>query len=238
MNQDTSAALLIVNADDFGLSAGTNAGIVRSHERGIVTSASLMVRAPAAREAASYACRRRGLAVGLHVDLGEWRHEGGTWKPVYTVTDLTNAGQVRAEVEAQLAAFRELMGSNPTHLDSHQHVHLHEPVATVLDDLAGGLGVPLRHRMPTVRYCGEFYGQTGTGEPLPGGVSVEHLLEVIRDLPAGVTELGCHPGLGSDHQSGYARERELEVVALCHPRVKDMVRSAGVRLTSFAAVRP
>ena len=35
---------LIVNADDFGLSEGVNRGIVRAHEGGIVTSASLMVR--------------------------------------------------------------------------------------------------------------------------------------------------------------------------------------------------
>ena len=42
---------LIVNADDFGLSQGVNAGIVAAHERGIVTSASLMVRGSAAVEA-------------------------------------------------------------------------------------------------------------------------------------------------------------------------------------------
>ena len=57
MNQPTAGAarVLIVNADDFGLSAGVNRGIVEAHERGIVTSASLMVRRPAAREAADYA---------------------------------------------------------------------------------------------------------------------------------------------------------------------------------------
>ena len=49
---------LIVNADDLGRSSGINRGIGIAHERGIVTSASLMVRLPAAREAAAYA---RGL---------------------------------------------------------------------------------------------------------------------------------------------------------------------------------
>ena len=47
---------LIVNADDFGLSPGVNRGVVQAHERGIVTSASLMVRQPAAGAAA--ACAR------------------------------------------------------------------------------------------------------------------------------------------------------------------------------------
>ncbi len=46
---------LIVNADDFGLSEGVNRGIIRAHEQGIVTSASLMVRGAAAAEAARYA---------------------------------------------------------------------------------------------------------------------------------------------------------------------------------------
>ena len=39
---------LIVNADDFGQSAGINRGIIEAHEHGIVTSTSLMVRWPAA----------------------------------------------------------------------------------------------------------------------------------------------------------------------------------------------
>jgi len=46
---------LIVNADDFGQSAGVNAGVMATHQRGIVTSASLMVRSPAAAEAVAYA---------------------------------------------------------------------------------------------------------------------------------------------------------------------------------------
>ena len=61
---------VIVNADDFGRSRGVNRGIVEAHERGIVTSASLMVRWAAAADAAAYARMRPELSVGLHVDLG------------------------------------------------------------------------------------------------------------------------------------------------------------------------
>ena len=53
---------LIVNADDFGLSPGVNAGVARTHEQGILTSASLMVRQPAADEAAAYARATRPAA--------------------------------------------------------------------------------------------------------------------------------------------------------------------------------
>ena len=52
---------VIINADDFGLSAGINRGIIEAHERGIVTSASLMVRWPAAEYARAHRCgARRG----------------------------------------------------------------------------------------------------------------------------------------------------------------------------------
>ena len=55
---------LIVNADDFGLSVGVNAGIAEAFDGGIVTSASLMVRGSAARDAAHRALERPALGVG------------------------------------------------------------------------------------------------------------------------------------------------------------------------------
>ena len=64
---------LIINADDFGLSRGVNRGIIEAAEKGILTSASLMVRQPAAIEAGEYA-RSEGIGVGIHLDLGEWPH--------------------------------------------------------------------------------------------------------------------------------------------------------------------
>ena len=76
---------LIVNADDFGRSHGINRGVFAAHERGIVTSASLMVRWPAAAAAAASARTRPALALGLHVDLGEWACRGEEWAAVYEV---------------------------------------------------------------------------------------------------------------------------------------------------------
>jgi predicted glycoside hydrolase/deacetylase ChbG (UPF0249 family) len=74
---------LIVNADDFGLCHGVNRGIIETFERGILTSASLMVRYPAAAEAAAYARLHPELSVGMHLDLGEWVFKEGEWIPLY-----------------------------------------------------------------------------------------------------------------------------------------------------------
>src|SRR5947209_2831162 len=149
--------LLIVNADDFGMSHGVNQGIIESHEHGIVTSASLMVRWPCAGEAAVYAQEHTDLSVGLHVDLCEWSAESRSWIPLYEVVPLQDERRVREEVNRQLEAYRSLMGSNPTHLDSHQHVHNEPPASEILAELARELDVPLRAAGESIRYCGDFY---------------------------------------------------------------------------------
>src|SRR5688572_29103796 len=127
----TAIRHLIVNADDFGQSAGVNKGVLRGCDEGIVTSASLMVHWPAAADAAEAALARPDLSVGLHVDLGEWRLAAGEWVPIYQVVPLVDADAVRTEIARQLEAFRHLMGHDPSHLDSHQHVHRREPVRSV-----------------------------------------------------------------------------------------------------------
>jgi predicted glycoside hydrolase/deacetylase ChbG (UPF0249 family) len=231
---------LIVNADDFGQSAGVNEGIIASHERGIVTSASLMVRWPAARAAAEYAHSHATLGVGLHVDLGEMRYceKEQSWVQMYEVVSHDDGTAVRQEVERQLAEFFTLVGRAPTHLDSHQHVHMHEPVRAIVSECAASLGVPLRSCTPAIRYCGDFYGQASKGYAYPEGISVERLLKVLGDLPAGTTELGCHPGLHEDVDSMYRTERAIEVQTLCDPRVRSAVEAGNIRLISFREATP
>ena len=227
---------LIVNADDLGLSAAVNAGIVEAHERGIVTSASLMVRRAAAEEAIGLARERPSLAVGLHIDVGQWDYEEGEWTVTYERCPPDDLAAVDRECRSQVAAFRELTGRDPTHLDSHQHAHMSEPVASVAETLATELDVPLRGRR--IRYEGGFYGQSGRGVPYPEGIAVSRLIELIERLPAGWTELGCHPGLGvTEEESSYAAEREREVEALRDPHVVAALEQAGVRLRSFAQLR-
>jgi predicted glycoside hydrolase/deacetylase ChbG (UPF0249 family) len=228
----SAARWLIVNADDLGLSAGVNAGIVEAHERGIVTSASLMVRADAAAAATEIAREHQGLAVGLHLDIAEWRFEDSEWRLSYERCDPDDPAAVEAECRGQVEAFRQLIGRDPTHVDSHQHTHMSEPVASVAGRLATELEVPLRDR--GIRYEGGFYGQTGKGEPYPEGIDPEHLIELIEALPSGGTELGCHPGHGADTGSPYETERERELRALCDPRIAAAIERAGVELRSFA----
>ena len=225
---------LIVNADDLGRSRAINAGIVAAHGEGIVTSASLMVRWEAAEEAAELARAHPGLAVGLHLDLGEWRFEDWDWTPTYAVVDVEDAIAVRDEAAAQLGRFRELLGRDPTHLDSHQHVHAHPPVSTVVDRFGAELGVPVRHRSPDVQHVGDFYGRTREGEPYHEGIAVESLLRIVRALPEGVTEVSCHPGDARVDDPLYGPERAMEVAALCDPRVRAAIGEAGITLASFA----
>jgi predicted glycoside hydrolase/deacetylase ChbG (UPF0249 family) len=225
---------LIVNADDFGRSPGINAGVAHGFACGVLRSASLMVRWPAAVEAAAYARAHPRLSVGLHLDLAEWRYDG-EWRPVYEVipADPTPAC-AEAEIERQLDAFVALVGRPPTHLDSHQHVHRDEPVRSALLAAGEALGIPVRDFSAAVRYEGGFYGQYGRGEPYPEGIERVSLLALLASLPDGVTELGCHPAIAPELESAYAAERPRELRVLCDLRVADAIRAHAIELRSFA----
>lgn len=229
---------VIVNADDFGQSAGINRGIVEAHERGIVTSASLMVHGDAAAAAAAYARTHPRLSVGLHIDVGEWLCRDGEWATVYERADRTNARALEVEIRLQLSICRELLKRDPTHLDSHQHIHNEEPARSILDGIAGELGVPLRHRAPSIRYDGRFYGQTVTGDPLPAHISAAHLMGLLRNLPEGVTEVACHPGYADDVVTMYRVEREMELHALCDPEVRRVLQDEAIELIAFTDLLP
>jgi chitin disaccharide deacetylase len=223
---------LIVNADDLGLSTGVNAGIAEAHERGIVTSASLMVSQSAAADGARCAARHPALAIGLHIDLGQWDYEGGEWRAAYERCPPDDEAALEAECRAQLEAFRQLLGRDPTHLDSHQHVHMNEPVASLATRMAAELSVPLR-AAGHVRFEGGFYGQSGEGAAHPEWIAVERLVELIESLPSGWTELGCHPGRNAAELSSYGREREAEIETLCDPRVRAAIESQAIVLRPF-----
>jgi chitin disaccharide deacetylase len=229
----TAARYLIVNADDFGQSHAINRGVIEAIERGIVTSASLMVRWPAVEEAAEFAAAHPELSLGLHVDLGEWAHRCGMWEPLYEVVSVDDAEAVSSEVERQLTLFRRATGCDPTHLDSHQHVHLHEPARSAIWSVARRLGIPTRHFAPKIRYCGSFYGQTSDGAQYLDGINFKQLIEILETLPPGITELGCHPGEAGVPGSMYSSERRVEVAVLCDPRVKSAISDLGIQLISF-----
>ncbi len=225
---------LIVNADDFGLSQGVNRGVIEASERGVLTSASLMVRQPAAPEAAAYARQNRSLSLGLHLDLGEWVFRDGEWVPLYSVVDTQNPAEVAKEVLSQVDAFRALLGRDPDHLDSHQHVHRNEPVRSIVVDLARSISAPLRDCTAGIKYCGDFYGQGAEGEKLEDVLTCQGLARILSQLPDGITELGCHPGYGAGLATAYRDERTQEVAVLCAPEVRKLLRDLQIQLCSFA----
>lgn len=247
---------LIVNADDLGRTRGINEGIFEAHRRGIVTSATLMVNHEAAREAVVMLENAPRLGVGLHVALTG----GASTLPVNEVPSLVDARgllparpedllggdsrEIAAEVRAQLERFRELTGREPTHFDSHHHSHRLPAVSDALIEVAQECRRPVRSASPAVQrslreagiatldfFVEGFFGETAT---LPV------LLEILRDLKPGTTEVMCHPARVDDHlrrDSSYVDERERELAVLTDPRVADEINELGVQLVSFEACR-
>jgi chitin disaccharide deacetylase len=223
--------LLIVNADDFGCSRGVNRGIIEAHERGIVTSASLMVNGPAASEAAEYAREHPELAIGLHFEARRWRVRRRPWSLIWTERALQRV--VERDVASQLARFRALIGRDPSHIDSHKHRHRVEPLRSILLALARELGVPLRHYDPRVQFCGAFYGHDGSGRPSPDAITPDALVGLLAQVSAGATELCSHPGYTEGLREWYREERMQEVRTLCDPRVREAIDRLGIVLVSF-----
>lgn len=229
---------LIVNADDLGYTPETSDGIFHAYQHGVVTSASLMVRPAAARDAVQRAAEIGFTDLGLHLDLGEWTRRNGEWVALYEVVDPADAGAVAKECEQQLARFQELTGRNPTHLDSHQHVHRQEPVHSIARAITARLSIPLRHFSPHVTYRGDFYGQSGRGEASPELLTEAALLAILRDTPDAAIEIGCHPGWDPDLETMYCQERLREVEVLCSPTLRESITALGFELVGFSAIAP
>lgn len=228
----SSERFVIVNADDFGQSRGVTRGVIQAYEQGILTSASLMVRWPAAEEAAEYARQNPRLGVGLHLDFGEWIFRDLAWAPLYRVIDESNSQAVSDEIRRQLESFERLAGRHPTHIDSHQHAHRKPPLSLILPQLVEHLNIPIRD--VSIPYCGRFYGQDDRGIPYPECISVEGLIEILHSLASGATEIGCHPSAAADLDTMYSIERLTELATLCDPRVRSAVDDLGIELKSFA----
>jgi hopanoid biosynthesis associated protein HpnK len=135
---------LIVNADDFGLTSGVNRGIVEAHERGIVTSATLMACGAKFQEAVDSAARILQLSVGCHALLVDASPvlelpkvstlaTGNSGAPRFRNSLISFAGlaiagrldedQIEAEITAQIRKL-QIAGIHVSHLDSHKHTHM------------------------------------------------------------------------------------------------------------------
>jgi hypothetical protein len=132
------AKLLIVHADDLGMTHSVNAASIKGLETGLVTSASLMVPCPWFPEIADYAKAHPEIDFGLHLTLTSERifYRWGPVAPRDKVPSLVDSNgyfhldwsesthidakevelELRAQVDKAIA-----MGLRPTHLDSHQY---------------------------------------------------------------------------------------------------------------------
>src|SRR5262249_51890205 len=147
----------------------------------------------------------------IHFDFGEWIYHRGNWTSLYEVVAVTDVRAVASEAFRQLATFRRLVGRDPSHLDSHQHVHRRMPLRSLFAKIASNLRVPLREGGRRVRYCGGFYGQTSNGNPLQQHIGTAALISLLMKLKPGFTELACHPGYANDLDTMYRKERQREI---------------------------
>jgi predicted glycoside hydrolase/deacetylase ChbG (UPF0249 family) len=214
---------LIVNADDFGADDGTTRGIIEAHERGIVTSASLMVDMPGVRAAVRAAQGQPRLGLGLHVNFTAGAH----------VPDPDDLRAQRRELERQFDLFTDLTGQLPTHIDSHHHIHRKVDVAPAFVEFCRDRDVPLRG-FSGIGYVGNFYGQWTVGTTDLGHISPEYLISLLEGLAPGFSELACHPGdADARFDPAYDWQRRIELDSLTDPRVRKTVARAGIRLISF-----
>ncbi|MDP9251735.1 MAG: ChbG/HpnK family deacetylase [Chloroflexota bacterium] len=250
---------LIVNADDFGYTESITAGILRAHRDGIVTATTLMTSAPDTRGAATLARATPSLDVGVHLvvtfdrptgDVARCRSlvdkHGRFFRPKELMSRDIVPEEALAEYRAQYNKARELLGREPTHVDSHHWVHDHPALEWAIGELARETGAAARIHSSEQR---DRLRARGVRSPdhfarefqYEGKVGVDSLLALLERIArqTGVTELMCHPGEpdeGLAKRSGYARERETELATLTDPRVRAAVKDLGVTLATFAAV--
>jgi len=240
--------LLIINADDLGYDPSVTKGIFEAMDRGVVSSATLMVNSPSSQAAAQQA---RGRAVGLHLNLTRWAPAWSGFPSGLLVNgalDEALAGRLPAAVAesealAQVARFEALVGAKPTHIDVHKHLHLYEGIfeglcaaarqrALAVRSVSAAMRARIRER--GLRTCDGFLGEAG-GEAY---WTLNRLREQLSALPKdGCTELMCHPGYTpSTVKSGYAVQREVELETFLHPGARALITHLGFTLAGFDAL--
>jgi predicted glycoside hydrolase/deacetylase ChbG (UPF0249 family) len=131
------AKLVIIHADDLGVSHSENAASIAAMEKGSVSSASIMVPTPWFPEIAAYAQSHPAADLGLHITLtSEWKYykwgpvtakekvpglvnaNGFFYSSVDSVYQKGTAAEVEEETRNQVKRSKQF-GIDPTHLDAH-----------------------------------------------------------------------------------------------------------------------
>ncbi len=258
------ARLLIINADDLGFCHSANVSVFECLRTGSVSSASLMVPCPWAREAAA---RYRGEDIGVHLTLNA-EHELYRWGPVThapsllggdggfprtmeDVWDHADLDEVRRECRAQIER-AILWGFDVSHLDTHMGtLQLRPEFFDVYLDLAVEFGLPVRMFGPGVEEYLGFPARQLAAEA--GVVFADHLLfspgvgsrqlitEHLPRLRPGVTELHLHPATDSAELRSLASDWESRVddhrLVCDEPFLREAIEASGATLIGFRSLR-
>jgi len=251
--------LLIVNADDLGLHEDINRGIYLAHTQGIVTSASLVACGEAFDHAITMVRGCRDLDLGVHLTLVDER----PLSPPETVPTLVGPEGRFASTYHQVERVMET-GRAPSHLDSHQHVHLLPSVWRVTRELARQYGIrwirvphfqslvrsPRSLLDPVFRLGLNILSASATGLSserdwriqtiglhLSGRLGEHDLLRLTTRLHPGISEIVTHPGVKTPALAARYRwdyQWSMELAALTSLRINSIIRSDGVSLTRFS----
>jgi len=150
---------LIVNADDFGLTAGVNRAIFELHAGGVLTSTTLMARAAATQDAIALARSSPSLGVGCHVVLADGEpvlppseipslidRRTGQFLPTLGAfllrlfSGAIRFSHIEMEAAAQMA-FLQSAGLELDHFDSHKHLHMFPAVLSPVLRAARAAGI-------------------------------------------------------------------------------------------------
>jgi len=266
-------ATLIVHADDLGYSRAVNRAILRAHRCGVLNSCSFLVAAPAADHAATMVQSCRSLGVGVHLSLTTalvlgrdavprltaafpalldvvqaWR--SGTADHAILVPELERleravpGEEVEREFEAQVARFSTLVGRRPTHLDTHQHVHVRPLIRDALVRVAQRHALPVRQMNPALQHDLRHEGIPTTDvfveAPTDGqhlGLRLTEFVETVSQHAHGVTEVLFHPGFRGRHANdAFDQVRPLHLRALLGGAAARW-RHTG-RIADYGAVSP
>src|SRR5437867_2161342 len=230
--------LLIVHADDVGVTHSVNAATIKALDTGLVNSASLMVPCPWFPEIADYAKSHPTVDFGLHLTLTSERvyyrwgpvaskdkvpsliDENGYFHHDWAATTKINSNEVELELRAQIER-AYAMGVRPTHLDSHQY-RLYENgkgFFEVVLRLAHEYNLPVfvardwfadrPYLESSLTSADIVLDHTVTIAPsVPPEKWAEFYKTALKNLQPGVTELVIHLAFADDEMKAATRERD------------------------------
>jgi chitin disaccharide deacetylase len=255
------ARLLMIHADDVGMSHSVNAASSEAMLKGMVSSSSVMVPCPWFPETARWSREHPEADLGLHLTLtSEWAvyrwrpvapqdqvkslmdDEGFMWRSVEQVVKNAVPAEVERELRAQIERARRF-GMKPTHVDSHMGTLFADPrFFEIYTRVAKETGIIPMLPGPTPEILEEAKGflildrlvTTLNARTLPA--RKEEFRELVRGLRPGVTELIVHLS-GDDaeirHITGNWERRYHDYQIVMDPELKAFVRAQGVQLVGY-----